>query len=110
MTAFRQADKAAKSRRLPREELDIGSRVMFQLLPRAEVEPAFEPTECEALTCFRVAEYSGGIFWFRLFSRKKRNTMQYLVGCVRTDVVSAGMVRGVGFREGEPLPYDGNIA
>ena len=43
---------------------------MFQLLPRAEVEAAFEPTECEALACFRVAEYSGGIFWFRLFREK----------------------------------------
>ena len=62
LSPFREGDGAAMCRRPPRGLLDIASR--------AAPGTAFESTECEALTCFRGAEYSGGYFWFRLFRKK----------------------------------------
>ena len=85
LSLFRHTDEAAKSRRLPRGWLDIGSQAMLQLLPQCGSRAATEPRECEALACFRVAEYSGGIFWCRLFSRKKRHNTRWIERCVRTD-------------------------
>ncbi len=70
VTSLREANEAAKSRRLPRGRLDIGSRVMFQLLPRAEVEPAFEVRECVSTRLFPRSGIQWRHFLVPSFSRK----------------------------------------
>ena len=82
LSAFRHTDEAAKSRRLPRGWR--GHRKPGKFLGR------------------RLSPWK---LFGSVFFAKKRNTMQYLVGCVRTDVVAVGMVRGrlLGGR-GNPSP------
>ena len=61
-STFREAYEAAKSRRLPRGRMDIGSG--------AAPGAAFEPRECVSTRLFPRSGIQWRHFWFRLFREK----------------------------------------